>query len=83
MYLNKERFNTIYLSSNLGYILDTYGEAGEFSGLLLDDIFCAFTRYYEPLENDKEKKISKIIDAISKKRHSNYWRGIVLSFRFY
>lgn len=62
----KERFNTIYLSSNLGYILDTYGEAGEFSSLLLDDILCAFTGYYEPLEDDKEKKINKIFDAISK-----------------
>ena len=62
----KERFNTIYLSSDLGYILDTYGEVGEFSSLLVDDIFCAFTGYYEPLEDDKEKKISKIFDAILK-----------------
>ncbi len=62
----KQRFNTIYLSSELGYILDTYGDIGEFSSLLLDDIFSVFTGYYEPAEDDKDKKIETILQSVPK-----------------
>lgn len=60
---DEKRFNTIYLSSNLKYILDTYGDVGEFSGNLVEDIFAAFNGYYES-EEDLEIKINKILEAI-------------------
>ena len=62
----EKRFSTIYLSSNLKYCLETYGDVGEFSGNLVEDIFAAFTTYYEYKEDNLDIKINKILDAIVK-----------------
>lgn len=36
--LPKERFNSVYLSSNLSYILNTYGHSSEFSNFFLNNL---------------------------------------------
>lgn len=40
--LNEERFNSIYLSSNLEYILNTYGKKGEFAEYFVRNFFWGF-----------------------------------------
>lgn len=62
----EERFNTVYLSSSLSYALDTYGEIGEFSGSLIDDLFYAFDGCYGIVETEKDKQKEKILEAIQK-----------------
>jgi len=61
----EDRFDTVYLSSKLDYLLDTYGEIGEFSMFLIEDLFYAFNGSYGLKKCDnKEKQKEKIVHSI-------------------
>jgi len=62
--LEQERFNSVYLSSNLGYVLKTYGKFSELSNLYVSNLFYAFGRQ-DNIENLEKKELRlKIIDLI-------------------
>ena len=61
----EERFKTVYLSSNLDYILKTYGESGELFNFFINDLLWVFNNWeeYSFLTKDELKnKIAMIIN---------------------
>ena len=61
---HEDRFNTVYLSSNLDYILKTYGNSGELFSFFVRDLLWVFNNFddVDTLTNKELKnKIIKII----------------------
>ena len=62
----RDRFNNVFLSSNLDYVLKTYGENGELSKMFIRDILWAFGARCDisnlSLDNIKEKVMKSIQD---------------------
>ncbi len=61
---HKDRFNTVYLSSNLEYILKTYGESGELFNFFIRDLLWVFNRFDDVDVLTKEELKGKIIKII-------------------
>ena len=64
IYLNEERFDSIYLSSNLDYALKTYGLSSEISTLFVRDFFEAFKNKVPYEKMDKEEIRVNIIETL-------------------
>lgn len=64
IYLNEERFDSIYLSSNLDYALKTYGLSSEISTLFVRDFFWAFKNKVPYEKMDKEEIRTNIIETL-------------------
>lgn len=61
---HEDRFNTVYLSSNLDYILKTYGEAGELFSFFIRDFLWAFNNFDDVDKLTKDELKNKIIQII-------------------
>jgi len=64
--LSEERFNSIYLSSNLEYILNTYGQTGEFADYFVRNIFWGFNvnkNYCGMSKDDIQKELISILES--------------------
>lgn len=61
---HEDRFNTVYLSSNLDYILKTYGEAGELFNFFIRDLQWVFKNCDDVDTLTKDELINKILKLI-------------------
>lgn len=66
--LNEERFNSIYLSSNLEYILNTYGKKGEFAEYFVRNFFWGFGVEAEYHYMSKKEINYEILNALEDSR---------------
>ena len=62
--LREERFNSVYLSSNLEYILNTYGFRGEVSDYFVRNLFWAFNCDVKHQDMSKSEIREKIISIL-------------------
>lgn len=64
--LCEERFTSVYLSSNLEYILNTYGYKGEFADYFVRNVFWAFNskvRYQDMSKEELYKEILGVLES--------------------
>lgn len=61
---HEDRFNTVYLSSNLDYILKTYGEAGELFNFFIRDLLWVFNNFDDVDTLTKDELKNKIVSII-------------------
>lgn len=61
---HENRFNTVYLSSNLDYILKTYGESGELFAFFIRDLLWTFHSFDDVDTLTKDELKNKIIKMI-------------------
>ena len=61
---HEDRFNTVYLSSNLDYILKTYGESGELFNFFIRDLQWVFNNYDDVDKLTKNELKNKVIKLI-------------------
>lgn len=61
---HEDRFNTVYLSSNLDYILKTYGEFGELFSLFIRDLLWTFNNFDDVDTLTKVELKNKVIQII-------------------
>lgn len=61
---HEDRFNTVYLSSNLDYILKTYGESGELFNFFIRDLLWVFNNFDDVDTLTKDELKNKIIQII-------------------
>lgn len=61
---HEDRFNTVYLSSNLDYILKTYGESGELFNFFISDLLWCFNNSEDVNTLTKDELKNKVIKII-------------------
>ena len=66
--LSEERFDSVYLSSNLEYILNTYGYRGEFSDYFVRNLFWAFNCDVKHQDMSKSEIYGEIISILENEK---------------
>lgn len=61
---DESRFTNVFLSSNLDYVLETYGYSGELSYRFVYDLFRSFNRLSELSNFSKQELKEKIVEII-------------------
>lgn len=81
--LEEERFNSVYLSSNLDYILKTYGLSSELSNYFLRDLFYAFKGKEKYEKMTKQEIREEIISMMQSSKATIYEQEIDLILEYF